>query len=829
MQNGEMVLATLQKALDAAKSGQGGSVAIIGESGIGKSHLARDFVRKNAADTFVIEVRGLPTVQPALSSAYEALYRAISSGAVKKEAYVALLRTYTRLLPGFGQYLAPLMGDWQRQAMRDVIARSGMNFGVSPAVHIMKLVDEISRGKTLLLVCDDVQWVDDESWRVLMHVVANARTSKWCVVLLYNDRVETWGEPQHAQIGKAFAHWSAHQQEVGWEILRAERWGVQTLPTLCERVLGGGCGFSANQLSELHTYTSGVPLFVESVLHVLKERGIIEYQGGVWVSKKRWDDLDIRAELRDSIVERLKRIYTSVPGSRPFLEVASVAGETFRDEMVDGVLGSQSGYQLFCELERRFQIVQYLFEGRYWAFEHNVIRESIYRSLGKHAACMHLQLARVLDSVRQLDASPLTIAFHYEQGGDFASARRHRLAEVERLLRNGLFESAIALLDNVAAAQSEWPLTQSDSVEAMALLYGKLYFHLSRYKDAISRFEQLLAQPQTDAGKATYHRWLGRCLLKLDRPEDFQQSIYHLKQALPLYEALGDVSGAGHTWTDMVVAYAHLNHFAEAERSYSTAEDCFNRTKDTLGMARLQRRCVIFMESELAAPILERLAQTFRDFGILHEVVMALNNASTERMYLSQYDQAERLLCEAVPLSADLGDFGASYLYCNLAIVNTITSRFERARECIGRARQRSMRSVEELILDLNEAVLFTQTHGAAVAERAFRSVLRRAESTAEGAYIDPVKLNLASCLLQQRRPVEALSILATMALSKKSVYSSYTNARWARLARACVQQSPSNPRPAQLSEVESWCEAAPRGPYYDYEFAFIDMQFWSD
>jgi tetratricopeptide (TPR) repeat protein len=247
-------------------------------------------------------------------------------------------------------------------------------------------------------------------------------------------------------------------------------------------------------------------------------------------------------------------------------------------------------------------------------------------------------------------------------------------------------------------------------------------------------------------------------------------------------------------------------------------------------MARLQRRNVIFMESELAASILEQLARSFEAWGVPHEVVMCLNNAATEYLYLGNYDKTAKLLSRAMQVSVDIGGFGIAYLYCNLAITHIVQGRHEQARECIRQARTERLRTVEELILDTADGVLVAMTSGLEAGSAIFSRTLSIADTTGEWAYIIPLKINLAICLHGTGCVAEAMEVLRSMKPEDQRTFSPYNNRRWFRLLATCYSEMGQQAEREKFEAAFAWCGLSkPASAYYDYPFALIDMQFWSD
>jgi tetratricopeptide (TPR) repeat protein len=829
VENHQQVTEALHAALN-VDQGKGGSViAICGESGVGKTHFVREFLEQMGDSVFLFQMNGLATDQAPLSSIYKTLYSAVSSVEIAKQSFIYLIRKYSSMLPGFGKFIAPLTKDIHREAFGQVVARSGIKFDTSLSPNIIRFVKEMASGQRVLWVCDDIQWMDTESWEALVAICDSARENDWIIVLLYNQRVESWCDTR-TRIGRVFENWERHADDIGWTRFDAKRWSEKTLPDLCYKLLDAQCEFTSQQIGTLYSLTSGIPLYVKSALQVLRETDNIKNIDGRWQAIGTWEDMDIHADLRTSISQRLKRIYQALPQSRASLEVASVIGQTFQENIIDAVLNTEDAFRVFCQVESQFRIVEYLIEQRHWSFDHNVTREIIYSTLGKQAGKLHLTIAKYLTDATELEVSPLIIAYHYEQGGDFGAACEIKIGEVERLLESALFESALRLLESTlhVVEKVSYDLT-IERREYIKILWGRLLFHTARYNEAMDHFEPLCTSSKNRERQANAQHWMGKTLIKLASPHDFELGIVQLSRAKEYYNATGDFQALGDVLTDLVVAYAHINCFTEAEELFAEAEKSYTRANDNLGMARLQRRNVIFMESELSAPILEKVSHTFESLGVVHEMVMSLNNAATEYIYLDQCRKARELLEKAINGSLDIGGFRSAYMYNNLALIDIIESQFDAAEEKLYQAKENTSRTVVNLVLDNNEAVVQLEKFGPEHAQHAFRRILEIAKVVGENAYIIPVIINRAACLMELERYEDAINQLLEITPKKENSYSAYKYRRWYGLLRKLYSHTGEHEKNSRLEQNYQWCENTPDNRYYNYPYALIDMQFWSD
>lgn len=829
MKNYLDVLKILEESfLSILETQEGKAFVITGESGIGKTYISQIFLNRIKNKSFILNFQGTPSPRSALFGIYKGIYsKIIDSNIISKEKYVSLIKKYSRLIPGFGQYLSPLMDCHEHEAMSEVLARSGLTIGISPSVHIIKFIKEISKDQPVVIWCDDIQWLDSESWHVFTEIVSEIKDLGWLVIFAFNPFIESWNE-EHHEIQRVLRKFNLDKKI---NILKAKRWDKESLPLLCHHLLKGNISFTKEQINVLEKNTKGIPLYVISILESLKDKNNIIFSQDGWISNLDWNSISIHTDLKDDLIERINEVYASHPQSRTPLEIASVIGEQFCDQLISKIKNTSNSFEILSKVEKSFKIIKYLFYERTWEFQNLLIKDIIYNSLGDIATDIHLQIAETL--AEQKNVNPLTIAFHFEQGKQEEKANYYKIIEAERLNNIGLFHSSLSIIDQIISYYRNALCKNIEMLEKAELIQGKIFYHLTDYQSAIPIFCKILETTDSASNKAFCNRWLGRCFLKLDSQDDFQTSVNYLMKSRELYKIIGNESDEGDVYTDLVVAYAHMNEFNLSQKAFASAEVCYNKAKDKLGMARLHRRNVIFMDPKLSAPILETIAKTFNQSQIYHEEIMSLNNAATEYIYLGNLEKAKLLLDKALELSVEMGGFGISYIYNNIGIIQVLSEDYEKSIETLRLAKSSSRgRSVVMLIIEINNGAALLGFEGYSVAEPLLKRAYYKAVNIGEYTYIIPALINYAYCLTSQNNVEEAISLLLSHTPEKceSNSYSKYKNHCWYRALLECqaVKRQSDSKLKSVLDKYE-YCKVSEPVGIYDSKLSFIDMQFWSD
>lgn len=215
------------------------------------------------------------------------------------------------------------------------------------------LVEVLDALGPVVLVMEDLHWADEQTVEFLAYLLA-ALPARMSVVLVYR------GEEVGAGIRETTGRLpdSVFHDHVVLEALDAEQTGVLAASILDAKDVTPDFG------AHLHELSSGLPLAVQELLALLRERGaLIQLRSGRW-ARKALAELDVPPGVRDSVRERVGRLSAAARGvaeAAAVLQVpaqvavlAQVGGlsraETVAglDELlVSGLLAEQDGTAVF--------------------------------------------------------------------------------------------------------------------------------------------------------------------------------------------------------------------------------------------------------------------------------------------------------------------------------------------------------------------------------------------------------------------------------------------------------------------------------------------------
>jgi class 3 adenylate cyclase/predicted ATPase/DNA-binding transcriptional ArsR family regulator len=446
-----------------AGSGQVGVIS--GEPGIGKSRLIRQF--RSSLDPSPRDVLSLQCspfhVNTPLAPEIERLTRATGIQE-SDDADLALAklrwllgRAVTDVEPALRYYGAVL-------SIPACAGYEPADFG-SPSERerafqvIVDVLFAASRKGPVLVIVEDVQWMDPTTIELLVRVMANCSGERIMILVTHRDdfTAEWLSGPAIRQI--ALQKLAAHE---------------------CEQMIAAVAGseFVPRRItSQIVERTDGVPLFLEEFTRSVVDSGAIPQAAESHVPSGRLPPL-VPASIQDSLMERLDRLASA----KRVAQIASVFGRRFNYEGIFSVLPGKG--QTLEHALRALETAGIVYrseesQGTVFTFKHAMIQEVAYSSLlNEEKRELHARVASWLlkDATIEESSRPAVLGYHYARAGNIPEAidawlqagksalSRSATKEAVAHLREGLsliskmpasprrFEAEIALQSNLAMA-----------------------------------------------------------------------------------------------------------------------------------------------------------------------------------------------------------------------------------------------------------------------------------------------------------------------------------------------------------------------------------------
>jgi predicted ATPase/class 3 adenylate cyclase len=644
-----------------SQAGQGQVVLLSGEGGIGKSRLVevlRERVVSEGSPGIVLRCSPYHThsvLYPVIAhlrrvlawrrdetpaTTLNTLERTLQVYGLAPDEAVPLVATLLSMPLPEGRYpLLRLTPQQQRQRTLDAL--------------VAWLLGEAER-QPILVVWEDLHWADPSTLELLGLVIDQVPTAR--LLTLVTARPE-FRPP-----------WAPRPHLTQLTLRRLPRAQVEIMV----RQLTGDKPLPAEVLAQVVARTDGVPLFVEELLKMVLESGLVRDEEDRYALAGPLPPLAIPTTLHDSLMARLDRLSTA----RAVAQLGAVLGREFAYELIQAVTMMdeatlQRGLAQLVDAELLYQRGQP--PQAQYVFKHALIQETAYQSLLKSTRQQyHQQIAQVLavQFPDIVETQPELLAQHYTEAGLAAQAilywqragqqAMQRSANLEAInhLTKGL-ELLETLPDTPERTQQELTLHTALSVPLMAtkgaaapevertyararelcqqvgetpqlfpVLYGQWLFYLVRAQLQTARqlSEQLLilaqrAQDTTLLLEA--HRALGTSLFYLG---ELAPARTHLEQAMTLYDPQQHCSLAFHAGQDPGVVCRGFAAWALGLLGYP--DQALQRSDDTRVLA--QERAHPFTLA-YALDFATRIHQLRREGQLTHQWAEALLTLSREQ------------------------------------------------------------------------------------------------------------------------------------------------------------------------------------------------------
>jgi DNA-binding winged helix-turn-helix (wHTH) protein/tetratricopeptide (TPR) repeat protein/energy-coupling factor transporter ATP-binding protein EcfA2 len=386
--------------------GEGRVVVIAGEAGIGKSHLVHA-LQQRLADEPHLQVRffcspyhstsaffpissyferaavfqGDETVGDRLDKLNELL--APSAARPEQVGLVAELLG----LPAPGRYRPPELTPQQRKEKIFEVALS----------HVLSL----SRRQPLMMLFEDVHWIDPTSLELLTALIERAQNARMLVLITARSEfVAPWA--RHAHVTTLSLSRLSRREGAA---LVGEITDGKVLPSLV--------------FNQILDRADGVPLFLEELTKTVVESGILRDAEDRYEIAGPLSPTAIPATLHDSLMARLDRLTT-----RAVAQMAACIGRDFDRSLLTAVSGltEERLREALDELRRTGLIVATgIGANERHSFRHALIRDAAYESLLKgRRAQLHAAIAGALEQsfADLVAAQPEIVAHHFSEAGE---------------------------------------------------------------------------------------------------------------------------------------------------------------------------------------------------------------------------------------------------------------------------------------------------------------------------------------------------------------------------------------------------------------------------
>ena len=555
-------IALLSDWLSDVANNQGGLHLIAGQSGIGKTRLAKTIADRAERDKWAVCIGRVFSVESGVPYA------------VWSDALTQLLRSIDpaarNVLTRGGDWLGTICPAFATEsAPRDTDGADGK---ARLLWQFSQFLTRLAEKHPLLIVLENLHVADSASIE-LLHFIARQSA---------NARIGLIGTYAESELDRSPALRDMEQSLLALGSAKLMRLNPLTQNDL-EQLVCEAFNVDhepARQLARrLYSWTRGHPFFVEETLKSLVESGRLYERGGQWLG---WEveELDLPRSVRSAVSQRLEHLGTD---ARAVAGVAAVVGARLKFSVLSGVcdLPRDAVLAALDELCRAGILVETSRrEDGDYEFAHPMIQDVIYDSLGvARTRLLHTTVARTLEAAYAVDpdAHADLLAFHFSRAdpeadagkaarylaaagrdalarhadraaADYLSAALERPGHVDSETLIADLAQARQRLGEYDAAMGLWQRARTEAdargnIAARARIerrMGLACYWSGRFEEALAHFdaaERSATLARDDATQAQIQINRGSCLQSLGRPVDAERD---LSAALATAERLQD-------------------------------------------------------------------------------------------------------------------------------------------------------------------------------------------------------------------------------------------------------------------------------------------------
>jgi len=400
----------MKHAAEQAKAGHGQIVAAMAEAGVGKSRLLYEFKAVAQSGCMVLEAF---SVSHGKASAFLPVidllwnYFKITSDddeRTRREKITGRVLALDRSLEDALPYLYALLGLSDANGpLEEMDAQTRKRRSLEA---IKRILLRESLNQPLIVIFEDLHWVDDESQAFLNLLADSIGTAR--LLLLVNYRPEYRSE----WTGKTY-----------YTQLRLDPLGKESADEMLSALLGEGVEVAALKRLIIER-TAGNPFFMEETVLVLFDEGALVRNGAVKLTRSL-SQLKIPPTVQAILAARIDRLARD---HKELLQTLAVIGTEFKLGLVRSVV-AKSGPELEPMLAE-LQLAEFIYEQPAvgdieYTFKHALTHEVAYNSvLIERRKALHERIAAAMESLyrERLDDHLGELAHHYARSANIEKA-----------------------------------------------------------------------------------------------------------------------------------------------------------------------------------------------------------------------------------------------------------------------------------------------------------------------------------------------------------------------------------------------------------------------
>jgi class 3 adenylate cyclase/tetratricopeptide (TPR) repeat protein len=522
----------LRKALEQARSDHGQVVGVVGEPGLGKSRLFFEFIHSHRTQGWLILESGsvsygkatpyLPIID--LLKAYFKIQDRDDHREIREKVTGKLLtldKSLESTLPAFLALLDVPVDDSAWQAL-DPSQRRQQTLGA-----VKRLLLRESQVQPLILVFEDLHWIDSETQAMLESLVESLPTSR--LLLLVNYRPEY----QHGWANKTY-----------YTQLRLDPLAPESAGEILNSVLGNDHGLQS--LKELLIErTEGNPFFLEESVRTLVETKVLAGERENYHLEKKVESTQVPATVQAVLAARIDRLPLE---EKQLLQSAAVIGKDVPFSLLQAIteLSDEELPRGLTHLQAaEFLYETSLFPDLEYTFKHALTHEVAYGSLlHERQRALHARIVEAIETQysNRLIEQVERLAHHAARGEVWDKAVTYLRQAGTKADARSAFREAASYFEQALTALAHLPDDRETREQAI-----DLHFNLRISLAALGERERVLEHLRAAEALANAlgdERRLARVSVfiarELSAQGEYEQAVTACERAIAMARTLDD-------------------------------------------------------------------------------------------------------------------------------------------------------------------------------------------------------------------------------------------------------------------------------------------------
>lgn len=354
--------------LNKSKKGKSNIISILGEAGVGKSRFIREIISISLEKKFKVILGDCHSYGQNISylpwkSILRSIFKISETDSIEKNK-TRIKKVIKKVNKDYSNWISLIFNIMDIPARENNLVKSlDAKLRQQRTYEIITgIIKYLAKNEPLLLIIEDVHWIDNASIDLLKSVTSSLKNEKITIIL----------GARELPPGSDFLKGNRYSQISLKEFTKDE--SMELIKSLIN---------IKNIPDKIQNYimnkSQGNPFYVEEVIKSFLESGLIVKRGKRWVIKKEIKKVDIPNSVQDVIMSRIDRLPEE---TRRVLQTASVIGREFNRDLLIDIQETVAPIDKILDSLKRLDLIL-LKEDKeiVYFFKHILTREVAYESL----------------------------------------------------------------------------------------------------------------------------------------------------------------------------------------------------------------------------------------------------------------------------------------------------------------------------------------------------------------------------------------------------------------------------------------------------------------